>query len=146
MLGSIRKRLSPRVNRLNGYFLAAVNAHVLKGDEGAALAAFLAAAEAPSAQRNEMIAYLGELSDQIPDDATAPFGEPDGVQPRRVIAARIDMLYSRIIAGKWGRLDVESAKRQLRLLGSDYAEAHARADAEIFVQKYPDLPVFSETA
>lgn len=135
------RRLSPRTSRLD-FFIGAVWAHVLKGDEAAGLAAFIAGVE--SDQRTEMIASLHRLSDELQSQASMISEGPTDLRARRAMIARVDGLASRISAGKWGRLEIAAVTREIRSSAPEYLKAYTRADASIFFERYPDLRLLAQ--
>lgn len=133
------KRLIKREGRLEHYFLAAVGAHLAKGDETAGLMAFLAAVEAPASKAEALIAYLEKLWDEIQHETSVILDGRDDLPSLRVMIARLDMLLSRIPARRWGRLNTMAARRQLRKLDPESYRAHTRMDPELFYNRYPEL-------
>ena len=128
-------KLLGQANRINRYFLNAVEAWILADDEAARLSALTAAKVAASVQRRSLVDYLTGMAS---DWALAAPGD------RKVVPRKLRALAAEISEKDWGVPDIITAKKTLFAVDEEYAKALDNADPEVFVRRHP--PLFDDPA
>jgi hypothetical protein len=114
---------------INDYFVNAVRVYILLDKEDAKIAALAAAKVAGAKQRESMVNYLigmeSDVAREFPDHSA--------------MTTKLFFLKERICAANWNMRDIVEEKNRLADYNPAYLKALNKADANIFVRKYPDL-------
>lgn len=118
--------------RINGYFVNAVKAYVWLDEEDAKVAALAASKVVAGKQRDSMLNYLKALTSDFKMLLPAnPEFEP--------FINRLSELQAEIGTKDWTVKDVIDEKQRLGDCNPAYLKALEKADADVFVRKYPGL-------
>ena len=118
--------------KVTEYFENAVKVYLWLDDTSAGVAALTAAKTAATAQRDDMITHLMQLSGQFTQLI-------DKIPELQAFKARLKKLSQEIGAKDWTIQDVQEAKRELGEVNLKYLEALNRFDPSVFVSRYPAL-------
>jgi hypothetical protein len=116
--------------RVNQYYLFALGAWFLCGDDKARVAALTAAKIADPAQRVSMIAALEQMVSRLVEGSSMDKAHMLE-QTRRFVAD--------LNARDWTVTDLIRAKNELRTLDQEYANALERAEPNVFPRRWPAL-------
>ena len=117
---------------VNDYFCNAVKVWIFMIKEDAKIAAIAAAKVAGEKQRESMFNYLSGMASDLERDF------PDDPVMRRH-SGRLLSLKKEIEAHNWTTMDAAKEKDRLANINPDYLTALNKADANIFVRRYPDF-------
>jgi hypothetical protein len=130
--------LTRPAERLNEYFLAAVFAHVLHGDENARAAAFAAGIMTSDLQRSGLVAFLERLAAEV---RLSPNMDGWGDSSQRELASvKLNGLAKQLAGQRWDLGTSITLQRHLAKLEPEYAKALRKQEARVFLDRYPDLP------
>lgn len=125
-------KMTAKGGKVTEYFENAVKVYLWLDDTSAGVAALTAAKTAATAQRDDMITHLMQLSGQFTQLI-------DKIPELQAFKARLKKLSQEIGAKDWTIQDVREAKRELGEVSPKYLEALNRSDPSVFVSRYPAL-------
>ena len=124
--------IKKQASNINQYFCNAALVWLFRDDEDAKIAAIAASKLATEKQRESLLNYLSgmalDFEQNFPDDPTKK-------KHRRMLLK----LKGEISAKDWTMEDVVEEKNRLAMVNQDYLQALNKADANVFVRKYPDF-------
>lgn len=132
ILAIVSMRMFRHAGKINDYFANAVTVYVWIDKEDAKIAALAASKVAGSKQRNSMLKYLEGLN----SDMTKLFPTSPQLKP---FTEKLSELQMEIGAKDWTTKDIIQEKQRLKNYNPEYLNALEKADANIFIRKYPDL-------
>ena len=118
--------------RINGYFTNAVRVYLWMEEEDAKIAALAASKVAAGKQRGSMLNHL----DTLTSDSTKLL---HAVPELQRLISKLSELQVEITAKDWTIKDIVQEKQRLMDYNPSYLSALEKADANVFVRKYPDL-------
>ena len=126
----IRKRGLQHADRINRYFLGAVAAWLVCGDQAARMAAAAATKVADPEQRGSMVEALERSADVLVEHS---------ILDKREAAEHVRGFTAEVSAQDWAISDLIGVKRALAQADAEYARALDQADPDVFVRRWPRL-------